>query len=284
MRIIITLFTCTSIFLFSCQKESDFANRDSNGGGGGGVVTGTRLIKMVFKSGTDSSVNLYKYNSSGKLIGITTTGNDAGSPIDTKKIFERNSQGIIQKIIIKDAELVQYGLDSLVTNVHYDATTARYTSWTIVIDVFGTVTRDSAALIYNTGGKVISELGYSDNGTGNYILTTKFDYTYSGNNLVSRKAFSYGSGTFLEDFTITDEFDTKESPLILGNEAFVIDANSIGPYYSANNISKETVTYPVDPTEILTIAYTYNSSNKPGSAIFNFQPDNTTVNVTYYYQ
>jgi hypothetical protein len=284
MKISITLSILTSIFLFSCQKEGDFSRVNGSGSGGSVTGTGTRLIKMVAKNGTDSSVNIYTYNSSGKLIGIATTGNDGGTPVDTRETFVRNTQGILQKEIIKDADLIQNGVDSFVINVRYDATSARYTGWTLIIDVGGTVLRDSAVLLYNATGKVITESGYSDNGSGTYKPTSKFDFTYSGNNLASKKGSSYNSGTYLEDFTITDEYDTKTSPLILGNEAFVIDPNSIAPYYSPNNILKETVTYPTDPTEILTISYTYNSSNKPGAASFNIQPDNTTFSVTYYYQ
>jgi hypothetical protein len=284
MRTIITLFSLTSLILFSCQKEVDYAERTTNVGSGNNT-SGTRLVKLVSKtSGTDSSVNVYTYNSSGKLIGIVTTGNDAGTPIDTRKTFVRNSQGIIQKVILKDAELVQYGLDSIVSNVHYDAATAHYTSWALVIDVLGTVIRDSVVFIYNTNGKVITESAYSDNGGGTYLPSAKFDYTYSGNNIISKKSSSYNGGTYSEDFTIADEYDTKVSPLILGNEAFVIDPNSLAPYYSSNNLLKETITYPADPTETIAIAYTYNTSDRPSSAIFNFQPDNTAAQITYYYQ
>jgi len=284
MKIIASLSILTSIFLFSCQKEGDFSR--VNGSGSGRVVTGTgtRLVKMVSKSGTDSSVNIYTYNSSGKLIGIATTGNDGGTPIDTKETFVRNTQGILQKEVIKDADLIQNGVDSLVIKIRYDATLTRYTGWTLIIDVGGTVLRDSAVLLYNAAGKVIIESGYSDNGSGTYKPTSKSDFTYSGNNIISKKASSYDLGTYTEDFTITDEYDTKTAPLIFGNEAFVVEPNSIAPYYSSNNILKETVTYPTDPTETLTISYIYNSSNKPATASFNIQPDNTIFAVTYYYQ
>ncbi|HKB45921.1 MAG TPA: hypothetical protein VKC90_16100, partial [Chitinophagaceae bacterium] len=216
MKISITLSILTSIFLFSCQKEGDFFR--VNGSRSGGIVTGTgtRLVKMVSKSGTDSSVNIYTYNSSGKLIGIATTGNDGGAAIDTRETFVRNIQGILQKEVIKDADLIQNGVDSLVIKVRYDATSTRYTGWTLIINVGGTVLRDSAVLLYNAAGKVITESGYSDNGSGAYKPTSKFDFTYSGNNIISKKASSYDLGTYTEDFTITDEYDTKTAPLIFG--------------------------------------------------------------------
>jgi hypothetical protein len=282
-RALIALIICSSVLLFSCQKEAAFSSSAANTGGNSSSA-GTQLVKIVGKRGTDSSVEVLTYNSSGKLIGMATTGNDAGTPISSTETYIRNSQGIIQKVILKDIELLQLGIDSLVTNVHYDATLARYTSWVIRYNLLGDDLRDSVAMVYNAGGKVVSQLTYADDGSGIYLHDGKFDYTYSGNNLITKKVFDFDFGVYSEEFTVTDEFDSKVSPIILGNEAFVILQNSIAPLYSANNIVKETITYPMDPTEVYTFTLTYNALNRPVTSIVNFQGGNTGYTQTYYYK
>ncbi|HYV54082.1 MAG TPA: hypothetical protein VE933_05845 [Chitinophagaceae bacterium] len=72
--------------------------------------------------------------------------------------------------------------------------------------------------------------------------------------------------------------------MILGNEAFIIDYQGLGGYYSSNNFTKQTATYPSDPTETYTSTYTYNSSNLPATSTTHSQPDNATYNSTYFYQ
>jgi len=283
MRFFITLSALSCILLFSCQKESDFSNTTTNTNGNGGT-NGTRLVKMVAKDGTDSVVSIYSYNSSGKLIGITATGTDGGSPTYNSKTIVRNSQGIIQKVVMKDADLIQVGIDSIEIKARYDASNSRYTGWTLAVDFGSGIQKDSIVFIYNSAGKVGTESFYSDNGTGTYHPYGKFDFTYSGNNIVTKKSFTYDQGSYTEDFTMTDELDTKSPPIVFGIEGLIIDPNEIAPYYSSNNITKETVTYPSDPTETLSIAYTYNSSNKPASAIFTILPYNQLFDITYYYQ
>jgi hypothetical protein len=69
MRILPATLSVLTILLFSCQKERDLASKENSGND----ATGTRLVKMVTKNGTDSAVHIYSYNSSGKLIDMTTT-------------------------------------------------------------------------------------------------------------------------------------------------------------------------------------------------------------------
>src|SRR6266516_1664263 len=96
MKISITLSILTSIFLFSCQKEADLSR--TNGSGNGGVVTGTgtRLVKMVQKIGSDSLVTIYSYNGNNKLINLKKTGiDDQGDFVDREYHYHRNASGII---------------------------------------------------------------------------------------------------------------------------------------------------------------------------------------------
>lgn len=279
-QVLIILSVVSSVLLFSCQKEVDFANR---GGGSNGSQNGL-LKKAVYKAGLDSTVITYSYNASGKLIDITTTGSNSGFSIYNQKIISRNSQGIIQKVVMKDADFILAGIDSIVFNTRYDVSASRYTALTFIIDYGSGIEKDSIAYIYNSAGKIITESGYIDDGTGTYSPSGKVDYTHSGNNIVTKKIYSYDLGVYSIEATITDEFDTKIAPLILGIEGIIIEGNSLAPYYSSNNITKETATYPSDPDESLNISYTYNSSSRPSSAVYNIQPGNQSYNVAYYYQ
>jgi hypothetical protein len=239
---------------------------------------------MVTKNGTDSAVHIYSYNSSGKLIDMTTTGIDQGDVLFNEETIVRNSKGIIQKIIFKDEQLIQSGVDSFIINVHYDESLSQYTSRAAIIDYGFEIWRDSVIFSYDPNGKMIAQTNFTDNGTGSYHPGGKADYTYTGNNMATAKLYSNNSGTYEEDFTLTLEYDTKTSPLILGNEAFLIDYQGLGGYYSSNNFTKQTVTYPSDPTETYTSTYTYNSNNLPATSTARVQPGNETYSSTYFYQ
>jgi hypothetical protein len=215
---------------------------------------------------------------------MTTTGTDQGDVLLDQETIVRDSRGIIQRIIFKDEQLIQSGVDSFLINVHYDEGLSRYTSRVATIDYGFEIWRDSVIFSYDANGKMVTASGFSDNGTGTYHTGGKIDYTYAGNNMATATVFSYNSGAYEEDFTLTNEYDTKTSPLILGNEAFVIDYQGLGAYYSANNATKQTATYPSDPTETYTLTYTYNSTNLPATSNAQVQPGNDTYNSTYFYQ
>ncbi|HEV8508783.1 MAG TPA: hypothetical protein VGQ53_25485 [Chitinophagaceae bacterium] len=280
MRILPATLSAVTILLFSCEKERDSASRQNSNTD----ATGTRLVKMVTKNGIDSAVHIYSYNSSGKLVDMTATGTDQGDVLFNEETIVRNSEGIIQKIIFKDEKLTQSGTDSFLINVYYDQSLSQYTSRVDRIDYGSVIWRDSVTFSYDANGKMVTLTYFTDNGSGTYHPGGKADYTYAGNNMASVKLFSYNSGAYEEDFTVTNEFDTKPSPLILGNEAFVIDYQGLGAYYSANNFTKQTATYPSDPTETYTFTNTYNSTGLPATSIARLEPGNDTYTFTYFYQ
>lgn len=280
MKILPATLSVATILLFSCEKERDFASKQNSSAD----ATGMRLVKMVTKHGTDSAVHIYSYSSSGKLVDMTTTGTDQGDVLFNQETIVRNSQGIIQTIIFKDEQLIQSGVDSFLINVHYDENLSRYTSRVATIDYGFATWRDSVIFSYDANGKMVTASNFTDNGTGTYQTGGKLEYTYAGNNMATAKVFSYNSGVYEEDFTLTNEYDTKTSPLILGNEAILIDYQGVGAYYSSNNCTKQTATYPVDPTETNTITYTYNSTNLPATSTAQVQPGNDTYSSTYFYQ
>jgi len=280
MRTLLATLSAVTVLLFSCQKERDFASKENSSTD----ATGTLLVKMITKHGTDSAVHIYSYNSSGKLIDMTTTGTDQGDVLFNQETIVRNSKGIIQQITFKDEQLIQSGVDSFLINVHYDESLSRYASRVATIDYGFEIWRDSVIFSYDANGKMVTASNFTDNGTGTYHTGGKIDYTYAGNNMATAKVFSYNAGAYEEDFTLTIEYDTKTSPLILGTEAILIDYQGIGAYYSSNNFTKQTATYPSDPTETYTSTYTYNSANLPATSTAQVQPGNDTYSSTYFYQ
>ena len=276
-RILTSLYIFSILFLLSCQKESGFS--DNNGSGG---ASGTGLLsKLVSKSGSDSSVLVFGYNSSKKLINLNITLVSGGTTATVQERAERNGQGIIQKLILKSDFYQQAGFDSVVTVLRYNS--GRYTSKVTSFDLSVVIIKDSVALSYDGSGKVVSERAFVDDGSNAYEEYRKVEYTYNGNNISTLKTYSFDSGTSsytLEEAYTYDQYDDKASPLYFGVEAFIFDS----PFFiSANNILKSSLTAG-GTTENYTITYTYNSSGKPLTAVSTIQPGNSTSTGTYYYQ
>jgi hypothetical protein len=274
MRPRISLFIAVaSVTLFSCQKEVDSVNNGGNGG-----ATDVLLQKIVSKSGSDSSMLEFGYNSSGKLMTLNTTDVTSGTTSFTRERVERNSQGIIQKLIIKDDVYQQAGLDSVVTTIEYSG--GRYISKVTVIDLGIVVFRDSVALYYDAGGKVTTERIYDDLGTGSYEENAKIDYTYSGNNMATIKQYSYDGSAYSLVVTYSyDEYDNKVSPMNISFDAFVFDSPAM---FSSNNPTKSSIA-DSGSSQTFATTYTYNSANKPLTATSTIQPGGSTATATYYY-
>jgi hypothetical protein len=273
MKVLLLLILVTSI-LFSCQKEIDSAIA----GGGNGGTTDVLLQKLVSRSGSDSSTLEFGYNSSKTLMTLNTINVTNGTTSLTRERVERNSQGIIQKLIIKDDQYQQLGLDSVVTVMGYSS--GRYISKVTTIDLGIVVFKDSVVLIYDAGGKVVTERIYDDLATGNYEENSKIEYTYSGNNIATIKQYSYDGTTYSLVVTYSyDEYDNKVSPMNIGFEAFVFDSPAM---YSFNNPTKSSIS-DTGSSQTFTTTYTYNSANKPLTATSIIQPGNSTATATYYY-
>jgi len=210
---------------------------------------------------------------------LNTTDVTSGTTSLTRERVERNSQGIIQKLIVKDDQYQQLGLDSVVTVMEYSS--GRYVSKVTTIDLGIVVFKDSVVLIYDGGGSVVTERIYDDLATGNYEENAKIDYTYSGSNIATIKQYSYDGSTYSLVVTYSyDEYDNKVSPMNIGFEAFVFDSPAM---YSSNNPTKSSIADPGSSQTFIT-SYTYNSVNKPLTAMSTIQPGNSTATGTYYYQ
>jgi hypothetical protein len=280
-KLLLAFSSLAAIVLVSCSKEKS----NENGGSGGGS-SNQLLSKVVTKTGSDSTVQSFGYNSSGKLTSLNTTGISGGSALAIQEKFVRNSSGIVTQVITRDPDLAQYGIDSLITNVRYNTTNGRYTNRVTELNLLGgaLVIRDSSTLTYDGSGKVIMETDYIDDGSGSgYEPSSKTEYTYTGTNMMTIKSSSYdtNSGSFSEDYTTTQTYDAKVSPLVLGNEAFAI---AYPEFYSSNNVINSVLVNPTDPSQNATTAttLTYNSANKPLSGVTNVQGGQSGT-VTYFY-
>ena len=275
MKKLLTAVLCALCFgLFSCQKEvSDiFKASGSNGGG-------VRLLKRtVLRQGQDSSATDYFYNSSGKLIAVKTKIDSSGSVDTNDQTIERNSQGFVQRIITKASQFSQLGIDSLVINVRSSG--GKYLNRVWKINFFGLSFGDSTAFYYDASGKITSQKDYLDDGIGD-IDSSRIDYFYIGSNLSSLKGYDLNSGSSSPDLTQVFEYDSKPSPLVVGNEGFIL--NNFYQWVSANNLTKVTVNVAGDPdTHIQTWDYIYNSVNKPLSANI-VQDGQAGITNIYYY-
>src|SRR6187549_2424457 len=116
MRNSFFLFTLLSVILISCQKEPDLLTGGSGGsgggGGGGGNTGGTRLVRTVSKTGPDSVVTVYTYNSNGKVVNVKTTGMSGGIDQANEFRYYRNSSGIITRKVQINPNLASAGVDS----------------------------------------------------------------------------------------------------------------------------------------------------------------------------
>jgi len=143
-----------------------------------------------------------------------------------------------------------------------------------------------AFALYDGSGKIIGENLYqSPSGTGNdYYLAGKAVYTYSNGNMSQLDIHDFDqSGA--ETFTVTEkfQFDSKRNPLQFGNEGFAMGHPE---WASANNITSGQLgdsNGPVDD-QTMTVSYTYNNDDKPGTSTTTILPDNVTGNKTFYYQ
>ena len=191
MRILIILCIVPTLLLFSCQKEVDF----SNGNNGVDIIgiDNDLLQKIVSTSGSDSSSLIFEYNSSDELVKLRTIDVNGGATAVSEERAVRNSQGIIEKLIIKDDQYQQFGVDSVVTIVQY--TLGKYMYKVTTIDLGIAVFKDSVAIVYDPAGKVISEKTYDDLAIGSYDETAKIDFTYNDSNIATIKQYVFDART-----------------------------------------------------------------------------------------
>lgn len=279
MRNILTAaLAVLSIGLFSCQKEVDdiFAG---NGSGGG---NGSKLVRIGSRIGSDSLTTDFIYNSSNLLKTISYSGTVVGQSVTAQISIIRNASNIITSTITKSNIYATIGIDSIAANYNYDAVNSRYKYSVASYTEFGVSTHDSVMYGYAPDGKLVSSIGYHDDGTGSgYEPDTKDSVFYNGSNISSVKSYSYnGSGFDLDEVTNYEQYDNKINPLHFTTDAPVLGMTT---FYPSNNVTKRTIIdYVSGSSATGTFTYSYNNSNRPAKVV---STDGTQTSTdTYYYQ
>ena len=280
MKKIFLLFPVIAIVFYSCQKEVDLGLSSS------GNTANQKLVRVATRSGADTFTTDYGYNTNGKVIREYTFGTVTGQSFTSERTFVRNSGGIITRIILKGNQLLQLGLDSIVTHTSYNSSISRYSSSVYSVSVFGFVISDSTAYTYDAAGQLTREESFTNTAAGGYQPNSRTQYTYLANgNLAASKTFSYNlaSGIYELSIEYNFEYDTKANPLRLGIDAVVFG----NPGNDAvNNTTKESFIDSTDPSnnETTTIAFTYNAANKPVKSNAVITPLGNTYFSNYTYK
>ena len=278
MRSNLFLLFCLLVLCFtSCQKSIEWndlvltpTTPTTPTTPGGGTTTGSLLVKAVSLSLTDTLTEMYSYDASNKIIKTQTVGTSSGSKVDMSNIYTRNSSGNITKYVQINYSASSFnasGYDTTVTVIHYPTGSSNFDYVLTQQEFLGFVFSDSTVFTY-TAGKITRQTSYmTDLLTGGYIINQYLDYTYDANgNVTSAKTYSYTTGTTADLVaTYTFAYDTKKSPLVMGNEAFII---SSPPSYGPNNFTKYDVVDVTTPLNSLYISskYNYNANSYPSDA------------------
>jgi len=277
---LLAALSIASTFLFSCQKE--IGTEVVSGGGTTGGTSGTKLLRIGTRLGTDSVTTNYSYDGTGRLTAYTQDGTINGQPADIQINLVRNPSGIITSTVIKSSLFAGLGFDEVLTDYIYDAAASRYKYAKTTVTAFGDTYTDSVVYTYDAMGNLASAVDWEDDGTG-YVPYTKEEYTYAGSNLASLKSFTFNDFTSSYDLDAASsfEYDTKISPLKqTRNDAVVL---GVSLFHSANNqVKADIVTTDPPTTSVKNVVYTYNNSNLPTKGV------STTGSLvstnSYYYQ
>lgn len=270
---------------YACKKEKSF---DPNAGGStGGGTAGTLLTKVVTQLGDDDSLGVfYGYDNQKRLISYRYDGVVDGDNFTGETQLIRNTQGIVQKVVVKSSDLSGLGVDSMIYAVHYNTSSLRYTSKVLTFDDAGVTIKDSMAYSYNAAGKLSqSEEFLNDGVSAAYAKLSKTEYSYDAVGNVTRvKNYAYNESTGLYEAYDEDvyQYDTKVNPVMIGNEAFLLG----DPLFaSPNNVTRDTYTDLQDASfnDVVTSVYTYNSNNKPITATITYQSEGVPYPVVYTY-
>ena len=276
----ITFFCLIVLVVASCQKEVDW-------GTGGGDASDKLLVKIISKTGPDSSITTYTYNAAKQITGENTTGVAGTAILDNELKIYRNNSGIIQKTVQVAAGFLANGIDSVVTRYNYNNTLLRYSSSVFSVTVSGTTVFDSILYVYDGSGKIVSDEHYVKASILPPVLNLKNQYTYSADGLnltATQQLASTTLGGSLSQSTVqTFTFDTKKNPLIIKQEAIVLLRSGL---FNAQNPLKMIVTNTSDPTNDYTMdyVYKYNTAGKPDSSYATRTPGATITASKYFYQ
>jgi hypothetical protein len=288
MKKIALALTVFVVALTACQKEPSFENPNStpgggsSGGGSGSGTSGTKLVRMGTRTGTDSITLDFTYNNAGFISRMNYSGTVSGQAFTAQIRLVRNAANIITSLVSTSGFYAAIGVDSIVTNYVYDATASRYKYSVANYTYLGVQSSDSAVYAYDAAGRFVSGISYHNDGTG-YEADTKSEYTYTGNNVATEKSYTYNGSSFdLDESDSYDQYDSKTNPLLFPTDAPVL---GITTFYPANNAVKKTVTDYTSGSAVsasATATYTYNTKNFPTYMVSS--DGSSTSTSTYYYQ
>ena len=287
----LTAFLCLAmVLLFSCSKEKSFEGETTNNNGS----TDSLLVRMVQKAGPDSITYSYAYDASRRLISQTYFSSLQGVTNNEQITVKRSAQGVIQQVIQNGDLFSVNGINNLVFNVHYDASTSRYTSKVFTFQDAGITVIDSIVYTYNGAGKIIrAEDFYGAPQYNQFTEGGKTEFTYSGSNINNAKTFDYDTttGAYHLSYEQTFEYDANVNPLSLGVEAIVLSyptyfTNNHAALFAVNNITKDTYTdYDNSANnDVISFIYMYNTLKKPDLGTGTYKGNRGSYAITYYYQ
>lgn len=278
MKIILVAAAALVVVLTACQKEIDWSQ---------GQTGDQLLVKVRSITGSDSSIINYSYDGQKRLILESITGVNSGTSLNGTLQINRNSSGIIVTTIQKSDMLVSAGVDSIMTTFYYDAASSKYKAATSLLDIGGFSVTDSVVFTYDASGKITSDKHYFVTGLVPPFEALSNAYTFSatGNNLLTivQSAPTAPGMPAVPVSTQTFTYDSKVSPLILKNEAILLNRYTI---YSPNNYTKLDFVDQTNPSNNYTVdnTYKYNFVSKPDSCTSNQSNTGAVALTKYYYQ
>lgn len=202
----------------------------------------------------------------GKPVFIQALGSTGGRTVNTATRFIRNSNGIIEKIIIKNpGYLTTFLSDSIIYTIHYSTANSRYTS--LVNYLFfknGTTEYDSTYFTYDVSGTVTQATKLISTGSSSgYQEAERNEFTYENGNLMRCKNYILSS-LFLEQ-NVT--YDSKANPMGFGKEWILIASTRNNRRFEQSSVNNPTtVSYDQNGTVSTTSStYTYNVKGYPAS-------------------
>ena len=259
----------------------------------GTVVSGstTLLAKDETKTtgSTEATTNLYEYDASSRLTRITTIDIDSSNKsITTVFRYVRDASGKITSVITNSlaANSPAAGYpDSIYVNVNYPSGSSTYNFTSYGFSVATTSVKDSIGYVY-AGGNITDAYEYQAISTTSPSLTlvSRIQYVYSNGNIVAQKVYTPNAGALTLAGTYSYDYDSKISPLVTGNEGFLVGQN-IG-FVSKNNPVKVVITDNVKNTTLYTFDYTlqYSAANLPLSGTILQTPGNKTSTIKFTYK
>jgi hypothetical protein len=236
----------SAVLLSSCQKE--FTIDDPTTAAGAGNGTQLRRMASLETGQTDSTIVLYTYTASNKILSAEASYKKSGQPAIEKWVLSRDANERITGFTYIATNTTTASNDTLIGTLHY-------TSATAATPAYLTENKSSDSLVFVfTGNNLVNVKTYS---TGSTAMSDSTVYTYDGNsNVTKMQLYSISAGTATLDDESSFTYDTKNSPFNFGYIALLFDS----PFWVGKNNNVLLTTTGNPP---FTNTYTFNSKSYP---------------------